>query len=74
MQLKSIEIITLSLLSINELYIVIPEVFYCDGTDFCNDFTLMCGVEVFHVGLITQLVHQLIMATDSWALAGPRSL
>ena len=23
---------------------------------------------VFHVGLITQLVHQLIMATDSWGL------
>ena len=23
---------------------------------------------VFHVGLIAQLVHQLIMATDSWGL------
>ena len=29
---------------------------------------------VFHVGLITQLVHQLIMAKDSWGLGWSKSI
>ena len=44
-ELKHFEPINSSLSRINELYIILPVVLHCNGTDFCKDFTLMRIVE-----------------------------